>query len=78
MIAIFAEFERDLIRERTIEGMRAAKSRGKNIGRPRISNAIKSKVIRMKKSKKYSMNQISKECNISRATAYNILNEDKN
>ena len=30
-----AEFERDLIRERTKAGMKAAKKRGKHIGRPR-------------------------------------------
>jgi DNA invertase Pin-like site-specific DNA recombinase len=30
-----AEFERDLIRERTRAGMTAAKKRGKHIGRPR-------------------------------------------
>jgi DNA invertase Pin-like site-specific DNA recombinase len=30
-----AEFERDLIRERTKAGMKAAKKRGKHVGRPR-------------------------------------------
>ena len=31
----FAEFERDLIRERTKAGMKAAKCRGVHVGRPR-------------------------------------------
>ena len=31
-----AEFERDLIRERTVAGIRAARRRGKRIGRPRV------------------------------------------
>ena len=35
MLAVLAEFERDLIRERTKAGMRAAKQRGAHIGRPR-------------------------------------------
>jgi DNA invertase Pin-like site-specific DNA recombinase len=30
-----AEFERELIRERTMAGMRAAKRRGRHVGRPR-------------------------------------------
>ena len=34
-LAVFAEFEREQISERTKAGMRAAKSRGKHIGRPR-------------------------------------------
>jgi DNA invertase Pin-like site-specific DNA recombinase len=35
ILAVLAEFERELIRERTKAGMRAAKQRGAAIGRPR-------------------------------------------
>ena len=39
-LAVFAEFEREQIRERTKAGMQAAKKRGKHIGRPRkLTNA---------------------------------------
>lgn len=34
MFTAFAEFERDRIRERTIEGQARARSQGKTIGRP--------------------------------------------
>lgn len=34
-LSVFAEFEREQIRERTKAGMAAAKARGKHIGRPR-------------------------------------------
>jgi len=34
ILSAFAEFERELIRERTIEGLRRAKSQGKKPGRP--------------------------------------------
>jgi len=34
-LALFAEFEREQIRERTKAGMKAAQKRGKHIGRPR-------------------------------------------
>jgi DNA invertase Pin-like site-specific DNA recombinase len=34
VFAAFSEFERELIRERTKAGMRAARRRGKRVGRP--------------------------------------------
>ncbi len=36
LMAIFAEMERDLIRERTMAGMKRAKERGDPHGRPRV------------------------------------------
>jgi DNA invertase Pin-like site-specific DNA recombinase len=39
VLGAIAEFERDLIRERTAAGMRAARRRGKRIGRPRVQIA---------------------------------------
>src|SRR5258706_16273532 len=36
MLAVFAEFERDLIRERVIAGVRRARALGKHLGRPRM------------------------------------------
>ena len=38
-LAVFAEFEREQIRERTKAGMEAARARGKHIGRPRTLTA---------------------------------------
>jgi len=35
VLGAVAQFERDVLRERTIAGMRAAKSRGEHIGRPK-------------------------------------------
>jgi len=37
ILSAFAEFERELIRERTIEGLRRTKSQGKVLGRPKGS-----------------------------------------
>ena len=37
ILSAFAEFERDLIRQRTIEGLERAKMQGKKIGRPKGS-----------------------------------------
>ena len=35
ILAVMAEFEREMISERTIAGMKAAKRRGRHVGRPR-------------------------------------------
>lgn len=41
ILSAFAEFERELIRERTIEGIRRAKKNGKSLGRPKGSKDTK-------------------------------------
>jgi DNA invertase Pin-like site-specific DNA recombinase len=41
ILSAFAEFERELIRERTIEGLRRAKLKGKHAGRPKGSKEKK-------------------------------------
>lgn len=41
ILSAFAEFERELIRERTIEGLRRAKTQGKQPGRPKGSKDTK-------------------------------------
>lgn len=41
ILSAFAEFERELIRERTIEGLRRAKIQGKQAGRPKGSKDTK-------------------------------------
>ncbi|MCK9400543.1 MAG: recombinase family protein [Bacteroidales bacterium] len=40
ILSAFAEFERELIRERTIEGLRRAKMQGKQAGRPTKAQKI--------------------------------------
>ena len=44
MLAVFAEFERDLLRERVNAGMVAAQKRGKHCGRPPTARAKSDKV----------------------------------
>ena len=49
LMSTFAEFERNRIRERTIDGLNRAKSEGKRLGRPPATNTFKS-VQRLKES----------------------------
>jgi len=72
-----AEFEREIIRERTNAGLAAARSRGRVGGRPKgLSEEAKqtaTMTVALYKSGKYSIKEICKNLNISTATVYNYL-----
>lgn len=72
IIAAFAEFEREIIRERVRAGLETAKRKGKKLGRKRISDD-KIELLRKLKSKGLSVQEIIKQLNISRASYFNIL-----
>jgi DNA invertase Pin-like site-specific DNA recombinase len=40
MLGVFAEFERALIRERVMAGLKRAKAQGKVLGRPKVDKAV--------------------------------------
>lgn len=74
IFSALAEFERDVIRERTKAGLQAARARGRLGGRPFLL-APKS-VARLKKlydARKNTVMEICKIFNISRPTFYNYL-----
>ncbi|MEP1095911.1 MAG: recombinase family protein [Cyclobacteriaceae bacterium] len=48
ILSAFAEFERDLIRQRTLEGLERARLQGKKVGRPKGSKDKKKRVRRAK------------------------------
>ncbi len=73
MAAIFAQLEVDLISERTIEGLEAARLQGRVGGRKPISSFTQSTMYQMYYSGDYSISQICKECNISHSTLYKYL-----
>lgn len=77
MLAVFAEFERDVIQQRTKVGLEAARKRGRVGGRPAIDENTKKRVETLYKLGE-SATDIAKEYNIGRATVYKIINEKKN
>lgn len=77
MLAVFAEFERDIIQQRTLAGLEAARKRGKTGGRPKVNDKTKQRVMALYQANE-SATDIAKEYGISRATVYNIINEIKN
>lgn len=69
-----AEFEREMIRERTKAGLQAAKSRGRRLGRPAALSPDQIEMARaLKKAGNHSMPQIAKQLGVSRATLYRVL-----
>jgi DNA invertase Pin-like site-specific DNA recombinase len=70
-----AEFERDIIKERTQAGLQAARSRGRLGGRPPLpGNARKVALAkRLYEERKTKVKDICRDLNISRATLYRYL-----
>lgn len=75
MLAVFAEFERDIIQQRTKAGLEAARKRGKVGGRPAIDDKTKRQVRALFEAGE-SATDIAKEYSIGRATVYKIINDD--
>lgn len=78
IFSALAEFERDIIRERTQAGLKAARARGRMGGRPPLLDTRKIKrMIEMYDAQKNTVAEISKIYNISRPSFYNYLNKRK-
>jgi len=77
IFASLAELERDIIRERTLAGLEAARSRGRQGGRPKgLSPDAENKALAAEslyKEKKLSTRQIAKRLGISTSTLYDYL-----
>src|SRR5215831_780639 len=75
LMGALAEFERDLIRERTNAGLAAARARGRKGGRPRKlkSDAKVTLAQRMFADKANSVEDICSSLGISRATLYRYV-----
>ena len=72
MIAVFAQFERELIRERVRAGIAEAKRKGVTIGRPRTSHEHADKVRRLFRTIK-SKSEVAKRLGVPRTTVRRIL-----
>lgn len=69
-----AEFEREIIRERTQAGLKAAKARGRKGGRPRKMTKKKIEMAQtLYDADKLSVDEICKELGISRGTLYRYI-----
>lgn len=75
IFASLAEFERDLIRERTNAGLTAARARGRKGGRPKGVDEKKRKAaLALKADTRRSVREICEILSISRNTYYKYIN----
>ncbi|TCI32748.1 recombinase family protein [Exiguobacterium sp. SH4S7] len=79
VMSAVVQFERDMISQRTKDGMKSAKKKGSKIGRPKLDSdkvryAIKLYVENLE-TKQYSVNQICKLSGVSKPTLYKKLRE---
>jgi len=76
LFASIAEFERELIRERTMAGLEAARARGRVGGRPRaLDEGRASLARRLKVEGEHSVEEICSMLGVGRSTLYRYLGE---
>ncbi|HDX9614718.1 TPA: recombinase family protein [Bacillus toyonensis] len=73
----FSQFERDLIAQRTQEGLVSARARGRVGGRPRVKDNFIQRALKLYDSKEYSIQEIVNMTGISQATLYRYIRKNK-
>lgn len=77
VLATFAEFEGDLIRLRTREGMAIARAKGKLQGKqPKLSEKQQKELCRMHETGQYSISDLAELFSVSRPTVYRTLSRN--
>ncbi len=73
VLGAVAEFERGLIRERTLDGLERARRAGKQLGRPSVlDRRTKSRILRLRRSGN-SIRAIAEKVDLSVGTVHNAL-----
>ncbi|MEI5989674.1 recombinase family protein [Enterococcus crotali] len=75
IMGAFAEMEAELIRERVLAGLSAAKKKGVVLGRPPLVNQV-NEALELYHNTDISTEEISKRCGISISTIYHHLRKD--
>ncbi len=75
MLAVFAQFERDMLSERVKAGIAHARAKGKAHGRPKTA-ALKENEIKQMDEDGFNKSQIARELGISRTSVRRVLNQD--
>ncbi len=77
MFTVFAgisQFERDLISQRTREGLSSARARGRKGGRPGKPKTAIEMALKLYDSKDYSITEITKMTGVSKTSLYRFIN----
>ena len=72
IITAVAEFERDLLIERTQSGLQRAKEEGVSLGRPKILNVEQHDEIKNQLAQNPNISQAARDFNVSRQTIMRV------
>ena len=75
MMGVFAEFERSMIQERVRAGLARAKEAGKTFGRPKIDEAVETKIRKALRAGDMGMRKIAVELGVGTGTVQRIARE---
>lgn len=73
LMSAIAQFERDVIADRTREGLQAARARGRKGGRPRINIESIRKAVKLYKTMQYTLKEIEELTGVKKSTLYRNL-----
>ena len=73
ILSSLAQFERDVLLERTNEGLAAARARGRVGGRPKTNETAVKKAVALYKTKQYSLQEVTNMTGISKSTLYRAV-----
>ena len=78
MISGLVQFERDILAERTAEGLKAARARGHKGGRPKAANeAVRRKALALYEANTMTIREIAEYAKVSTATVNRWIKENK-
>jgi DNA invertase Pin-like site-specific DNA recombinase len=78
VLAMVAEFEADLIRLRTREGMRVAKAKGRLRGKqPKLNPAQEAHLVHLYRAGEHTVGELEELFAVSRSTVYRALRRDQ-
>lgn len=75
LMSAIAQFERDVIADRTREGLRSARARGRCGGRPKVDAGAVRKAMKLYKTGQYSVREIEELTGIKKSTLYRRLKQ---
>ena len=75
LMSAIAQFERDVIAERTREGLNAARARGRIGGRPRANQQKVRQAVKLYQTGQYSVREIEELTGVKKSTLYRRLGE---
>ena len=79
VLAMIAEFEADLIRARTREGMKVAKAKGRLRGKqPKLTERQEAHLVALHQSGEHTSTELAELFNVARSTVYRALERARN